>query len=73
MKQSYNLLLILQDNTDRVKVNTDMHVATDEGSSDVEIVGVYMPSACCVKKVKHEVSLLSDGILGVIVHVNVCE
>jgi len=50
-----------------------MYVGTDEGSSDVEIVGVNMPSACCVKKAEHEVSLLSDGVLGVIVHVYLCE
>jgi len=31
-----------------------------------------MPSAFCVGKAEHEVSLLSDGVLGVIVHVNVC-
>jgi hypothetical protein len=49
-----------------------MHVESDEGSSDIEIVGVYMPSASCVGKAEHEVSLLSDVILGVIVHVNVC-
>jgi hypothetical protein len=31
-----------------------------------------MPSEFCVGKAEHEVSLLSDGVLGVIVHVNVC-
>ena len=50
-----------------------MHVATDEGSNDIEIIGVYRPSTCYVRKVEHKVSLLSDGILGVIVHVNMCE
>jgi hypothetical protein len=50
-----------------------MHVATDEGSNDIEIVGVYMPSTGCVKKAEHEVSLLFDGVFEVIVHVNVCE
>jgi len=50
-----------------------MHVASDEGASDIEIIGVYMPSACYVTEVEHKVSLLSDGVLGVIVHMNMCE
>jgi len=30
-----------------------------------------MPSTCCVEEAEREVSLLSDGVLGVTVHVNV--
>jgi hypothetical protein len=44
-----------------------VRVTTDEGSNDIEIVGEYSPSACSVKKAEREVSLLPEGVLGVIV------
>ena len=54
---TYLLLIILQQNTDIIKVENDMDIVTEEDSIGIKFDEVYIPSAFCVEKAEPEVSL----------------
>jgi hypothetical protein len=59
----YILIVILQQNTDTIKVENDMDIVTDEDSFGIKFDEVYLPSAFSVEKAESEVRLFSCGFV----------
>jgi hypothetical protein len=57
------LFINLQQDIDRIKVENDVGIVTEEDSVDLKSDEVYTPSAFCVEKAESEVSLFCDGFI----------
>ena len=57
------MFINLQQDIDRIKVENDVGIVTEEDSVDLKSDEVYTQSAFCVEKAESEVSLFCDGFI----------
>jgi hypothetical protein len=67
MEMSFTFI-ILQENVDKIKVENDVDVATEEDSVVIKFDEVYIPAAVCAENADPEVRYFSGGFVVFVVH-----